>query len=66
MTHSIWSTSLNWTQDKLKQKMAAHDLLDPKRHIRGLPVVQKLNKKWCVSKNGTRLVHSDVVKHIDV
>ena len=66
MTHSIWSTSLNWTQGKLKQQMAKHDLSDPKGCIRGLPAVQKLNKKWCVTKNGIKLARNNVVKHVDV
>ena len=66
MTHSTQSTSLNWTQDKLKKHMAEHDLSDPKGNILGLPVIQKLNKKWCTSKNGTVLMRNDVVKHIDV
>ena len=66
MTHSIWSTSLNWTQDKIKQQMAAHDLSDPKGHMRGLPTVQKLNKKWCVMKNGIKLIRNNEVKCVDV
>ena len=40
--------------------MAEHDLSDPKGRIRGLMVIQKLNKKWCASKNGTMLVRNNV------
>ena len=39
MTHIIWSTSLNFTQETLKQQMAEDYLLDPKGCIRGLPVI---------------------------
>ena len=46
--------------------MAEHDLSDPKGYIRGLPIIQTLNKKWCVTKNRIKLVRNNVVKYVDV
>ena len=61
MTYNVWIVCFNWAQRKLKQQTAAHDLSDPKGHIRGLPKVQELNNKWFKSRNGATLVRKNEV-----
>ena len=66
MTYNAWIVCFNWVQLKLKIQTATHDLTDPKGHIRGLPTVQKLNKKWFASQNGITLVRNNEVKHNNI
>ena len=66
MTCNVWIACLNWAQRKLKIQTAAHDLTDPKGHIRGLPTVQNLNKKWFASRNGITLVRNNEVKYNNI
>ena len=66
MTYDVWIVGLNFVQCQLNVQMANHDLSDPKGYIRGLPAVQRLNKKWCKTRNRRTLTRNNEAKHIDM
>ena len=63
VTFNVWIVCFNWARLKLKIQPAAHDLTDPKGHVRGLPTVHKLSKKWFASRNSITLVRNNKGKY---